>query len=386
MRFTVSRHVRRLVPRTVRTLAAALALAFALVPVASAQAIGDRLETFLDASGAVAVDDGAYRLADLSLAVRAPNDVLAQMTLTGVLDDQGVRDAAAALAIATGYGAGIEEPIATYLREQAPALASSGPVTIGVEAYALEIDLEAGTPPSGTLSLSLPTVSQEAFGTPVATLGADDAAVMIRVFSDFQCPFCQRYALEIMPSLEASVLERDDVGFAFHHFPLTSIHANAVPAAEAAQCVSDHYGADAFWAYHDLLFERLDAWKGLGDPAPYFARVTRDVEAVAAAASEANDGVDLERAADVAAEQVGACLANGDARATVRDAAARARALNLSGTPTVFVGDYRLNDFGSPQAYARLVRLQLAERGDALGPEMARDADGSAAAEETAED
>jgi len=371
----------------VSALVAVLTLLLALVPLGAAQAIGDRLDTFLDASGAVAVDDGegAYRLGGLSLSVRAPSDVLAQVTLVGPLDEQGVSDAAAALAIATGYGAGIEEPIAAFLRDQAPELAGSGPVTIGVEAYALQLDLEAGAPPAGRLSLSLPSVSEEAFGPPVATLGADDPAVTIRVFSDFECPFCQRYALEILPSLEASVLDREDVGFAFHHFPLTSIHANAEPAAEAAQCVADLYGDDAFWPYHDLLFERLDAWRGLGDPLPYFARVTRDVEAIAAAASGADEATGEEGAADLAAESVAACLAAGDARATVRAATARARELGLSGTPTVFVGSFRLNDFGSPQAYARLVRLQLAESGAPLAPGLAA-GEGGAGAEETADD
>jgi len=370
----------------VSALVAVLTLLLGLVPLASAQAIGDRLETFLDASGAVAVDDGegAYRLGGLSLSVRAPSDVLAQLTLVGALDEQGVSDAAAALAIATGYGAGIEEPIAAFLRDQAPELAGSGPVTIGVEAYALELDLEPGVPTSGRLSLSLPAVSEEAFGPPAATLGADDPAVMVRVFSDFECPFCQRYALEILPSLEAGLLDRDDVGFAFHHFPLTSIHANAEPAAEAAQCVADLYGDDAFWPYHDLLFERLDAWKGLGDPLPYFARVTRDVQAIATAAAEVDEAVSDEAAADVAAQRVGACLSDGDARATVRAATARARELGLSGTPTVFVGSFRLNDFGSPQAYARLVRLELAVSGAQPRPGLAA-AEGEAASE-TAED
>lgn len=379
-------------PALVAVLTFLLVLLLALVPLASAQAIGDRLDTFLDASGAVAVDagEGAYRLGGLSLSVRSPSDVLAQVTLVGALDERGVSDAATVLAIASGYGAGIEEPIAAFLRDQAPELAGSGPVTIGVEAYALELDLEAGSPPTGRLSLSLPSVSEEAFGPPVATLGADDAAVVIRVFSDFECPFCQRYALEILPSLEAGLLDRDDVGFAFHHFPLTSIHANAEPAAEAAQCVADLYGDDAFWPYHDLLFERLDAWNGLGDPLPYFARVTRDVEAIAAAASEADENTDENtdeaRAADLAAEQVGACLADGDARATVRAATARARELGLSGTPTVFVGSFRLNDFGSPQAYARLVRLQLAEQGAPSSPELATGPGESGESGENAED
>lgn len=337
--------------------------AFALllaVPWAAAQAIGDELGTFLDATGAIAIEAEGYRIGDLAVALDAPNGILAGVTVSGDLTDAGLVDAATTLAIATGYGAGIEQPLLTFLRDRAPGFAGEGPVRISVEAFTLELLVSDAELSDVTLALSLPRVDAATFGPAVATRGDPDAPVTIRVFSDFQCPFCKRYAEEVQPGVEAGPIEDGTANFAFHHFPLTSIHANAMPAAEAAQCVVERFGDDAFWAYHDLVFERMSAWGGLGDPNPYFARIARDVGPLVSVVAERND-VDRDTAGDLAVEQLGACLDDGGTRATVEASLAVARELSLGGTPTVFVGGYRLNDFGNPQAYARLIRLARAQ-------------------------
>jgi len=43
----------------------------------------------------------------------------------------------------------------------------------------------------------------------------------------------------------------------FRHMPLSSIHKNALIAAEAAEAAHDQ---GKFWEYHDLLFERQEEW------------------------------------------------------------------------------------------------------------------------------
>jgi protein-disulfide isomerase len=43
----------------------------------------------------------------------------------------------------------------------------------------------------------------------------------------------------------------DQVRFVYRDFPLDSIHANARPAAEAANCANEQ---GVFWDYHDKLF------------------------------------------------------------------------------------------------------------------------------------
>ena len=84
--------------------------------------------------------------------------------------------------------------------------------------------------------------------------GPEDAPITFIEFSDFECPYCRQHFLEVYPRL----LEKygDQIRYVYKDFPLTSIHANAVPAAEAALCANEQ---GSFWEYHDLLFTmRLD--------------------------------------------------------------------------------------------------------------------------------
>jgi protein-disulfide isomerase len=81
------------------------------------------------------------------------------------------------------------------------------------------------------------------------SLGPDDAPIIIVEFSDYQCPFCQRFHDETYrPLLDAYP---GQIRFVYRNLPLTSIHPEAFPSAVAAACANEQ---DAFWAYHDKLF------------------------------------------------------------------------------------------------------------------------------------
>ena len=88
--------------------------------------------------------------------------------------------------------------------------------------------------------------------------GEDDATVVVAEFSDFQCPFCQRWTLESLPTLRAEL--GDKVKLAFLHYPITAIHPNAGYASVAAICAGEQ---GAFWEMHDLLFARQGEWAAL---------------------------------------------------------------------------------------------------------------------------
>ena len=96
----------------------------------------------------------------------------------------------------------------------------------------------------------------DASGVPIE--GDPGAAVVILEFSDFECPFCQRWYAETRPDIRAQV--GDDVALAFLHFPLTQIHPNAASAHAAAECAGEQ---GKFWEMHDLLFERQGEWSEL---------------------------------------------------------------------------------------------------------------------------
>ena len=88
-------------------------------------------------------------------------------------------------------------------------------------------------------------------------LGDPNAKLTLIEFSDFQCPFCQRFHAETLPLIKANYIDTGIVKLVYRDFPLQSIHPNALPAAVAAECAEDQ---GIFWEYHDTLFQRMNEW------------------------------------------------------------------------------------------------------------------------------
>lgn len=81
--------------------------------------------------------------------------------------------------------------------------------------------------------------------------GSREAKVFLIEYSDYQCPFCQRFH----PTVQQAVDEyKGDVAWVYRHFPLDTIHSNARPAAEASECAAELGGNDGFWAFTDAVF------------------------------------------------------------------------------------------------------------------------------------
>ena len=81
--------------------------------------------------------------------------------------------------------------------------------------------------------------------------GPADAKVTIIEYSDFECPYCARFAQQTLPQIEANY--GDKVLFVFRNCPLPeTMHPYAEKAAEAGECANDQ---DKFWEYHDMLFQ-----------------------------------------------------------------------------------------------------------------------------------
>jgi protein-disulfide isomerase len=93
--------------------------------------------------------------------------------------------------------------------------------------------------------------------------GRPDAPVTVYEMADFQCPACRVFAVTVLPTLEREYVETGKVRWVFINLPLTSIHPNAVAAAEVAMCAGRQ---GRFWPTHDLLYQRQDAWAKLPQP------------------------------------------------------------------------------------------------------------------------
>ena len=257
---------------------------------------------------------------------------------SAALTDVAARDMAALVGAATGFGAGIEQPVLDFLERALPELSGNGPSVVGIERFRLTLDVDEGDAPYAlTFALALAEVQDDAFPVSRHVKGPADAPIVIRDFSDFSCPACRRFVADALPSVEAALLPRGDVRIEYHHFPLIGSFPNSFRAAEVSECVADANPGDgeAFWSFHDALFERQPEWTGLPDP-------DATLLAIAAAAGVSTDGVE-------------ACLVEGRHVETVERAYDAATALQLRGTPTVFVGGYQLENFVDLAAYDRAI-------------------------------
>ena len=139
--------------------------------------------------------------------------------------------------------------------------------------------------------------------------GSERATVAIVAFSDFQCPFCARFATTTLKAIEAKYVSTGKVVLAYRHTPLTSIHPMAVRAAEAAECAAQQ---GRFWEMHDLLYannQRL-APKLFGT---------------------------LASSLDIDSEKYRVCM-DGDTRRKIKDDMALRNELSIRATPAFMVG------------------------------------------------
>ncbi len=314
-----------------RVLLTALLCFWCFCGLASAQ-IGEppaRLQQSLANLNPVATENG-FRAGGLRVTLERRGGALYGVSGSVTLNPRGRAAFAQLVGAATGYSAGIAQPIQDFLTTRAADLALQGEVALAVEEFVLSLSVTGDAAPyQAVFGLELAQVT--GFPPAAHTLGPKNAAVVIREFSDFQCPFCAQYAAQVLPQVKHELLRRGDVRFEFHHLPLVSIHPNALLAAEAAECVTAANRPQDFWTFHDALFARQTAWAGLGDAAPYFARLAREVG--------------LSGGGDAA------CLREGRYTRTVQNAASAALRLGLNSTPSVFVGPYRVARSDTLQEY-----------------------------------
>jgi protein-disulfide isomerase len=141
-------------------------------------------------------------------------------------------------------------------------------------------------------------------------LGTSDAPVTIVEFSDYQCPFCRRYSLQVFPTLKREYIDTGKVRYVFRDFPLTNIHAQAEKAHEAAHCAGE---VQQYWEMHDLLFSKQ---KNLSVPSLKEYATTL--------------GLDL--------ETFSTCLDSGKFQAEIGKDQADGAAAGIRGTPSFFIG------------------------------------------------
>jgi protein-disulfide isomerase len=325
---------------------------------AALAAIGQTPNTILTAleerGAAIAETDGTY-LGTLGLAAQPGVSfvfeergevvfrVVGEASVFPVAGDPGAAFLAELIGASTVYREQLVEPVRGFFETRLGELAGQGPVALGVEEYLLTLTVQGAgqvdAPFRVSFVLELQQIAEDEFPEASHSLGPADARYVIREFSDFQCPFCANFNSGILPQIEAAIAAGEgrwgQVRFEFHHFPLQSIHANALLAAEASECVTAQNTPEAFWSFHDALFEFQAAWQSLGDPAPYFVRLTQEL------------GLESSGLAACLNERTFLPLVERAYRAATGE-------LRLSGTPTVFLNGFKVRDYLTLAGYEEL--------------------------------
>lgn len=167
----------------------------------------------------------------------------------------------------------------------------------------------AGSGPDPALSaVNLPDAPIDVTG--AAQLGEASAAVGVLAFSDFECPYCERFYASVWPQLKDAFIEPGKLRFVFKHLPLAN-HRSALAAAIAAECAGEQ---GQFWAAHDLWFDNQSRLADL-----------------VGAGLGARLKVDQRRFEE--------CIA-GDGVTRVKANQAEAARLGVTGTPTFLIGRF----------------------------------------------
>ena len=165
--------------------------------------------------------------------------------------------------------------------------------------------------------------------------GASHPSVTVVVFTDLQCPYCRQLARTVRDNLPKKY--PNDVRVVFADFPLDTIHKWARAAAEAAHCLGDK-NPEAFWAFHDWIFEHQGE-----------ITVANVKDKILAYTKEKN----LDSA------KIGACIDSHSTAAEVEKNAEAGRLLQVQQTPTLFVNGRMLGGAVSWETLEAVIKLEL---------------------------
>ncbi|HEY3972208.1 MAG TPA: thioredoxin domain-containing protein [Candidatus Sulfotelmatobacter sp.] len=160
--------------------------------------------------------------------------------------------------------------------------------------------------------------------------GPKDAPVTIVEFGDLQCPACKA----AQPVIEGLVAAEPNARFVFQSFPL-EMHNWAAKGADYADCVG-RASNDAFWKFVSKTYETQSD----------ITAENADEKLTAIA-----DGVGL-KGADIAA-----CASKPETKSRVDASIALGKAVDVAGTPTLFINGRRVGSFDPRMAdvYKNLV-------------------------------
>ena len=88
----------------------------------------------------------------------------------------------------------------------------------------------------------------------VAMLGSKNAPFTMVEYTDYQCPFCQRFHVTTFAELKKNYIDTGKVRFYSRDLPL-DFHPNAMRAAQAGRCAGEQ---GQFWKLRDVMAANPD--------------------------------------------------------------------------------------------------------------------------------
>ncbi|PIR96048.1 MAG: hypothetical protein COT92_03175 [Candidatus Doudnabacteria bacterium CG10_big_fil_rev_8_21_14_0_10_42_18] len=147
-------------------------------------------------------------------------------------------------------------------------------LALGFGYFLFRISPEQGTGVPGAGSLELGEIQAVNEPRPLESgdhvLGNIDAKNTLIAYEDLQCSACASFE----PILKQVAAELTDTKLVFRHYPLPSLHKNAVVAAFSAEAAAVQ---GKFWEYSSALYQKQRDWENLTNPIEKFAEIAGSV-------------------------------------------------------------------------------------------------------------
>lgn len=163
-----------------------------------------------------------------------------------------------------------------------------------------------------------------------AIKGDKNAPVTIIEFSDYECPFCEKFYSETYSQIEKNYIKTGKVKFIYRDFPL-GFHQNAQKAAEAAECAGEQ---GKYYEMHNQLFE-----KGVSGGSAGFKQYAKEL------------GLDPTK--------FNQCLDSGAMVSEVKKDLADGSKLGVSGTPAFFINDQEVVGAQPYSVFEQIIEQKL---------------------------
>jgi protein-disulfide isomerase len=204
---------------------------------------------------------------------------------------------------------------------------------VGFVLAAPYLKINSGTTAVTTAESKPVAITDISFNNP-PVLGAANAPLTLVEFADFQCPYCKAFFLKIFPQLKRDYIDTGKVRLLSQHMGF--LGEESLQAAEAARCAQ---AQDAFWQFHDRLYELQD-----GENVGTF--VPENLKKLAG-------GLGLEQAS------FDQCLDSQVTRPDILEVMQNARKLGIMYTPTLFIGNVKIEGVPDYKTIQAQIEAQL---------------------------